>query len=110
MLSFDFRSVGLDFLISSNLPTGAGLGSSAAFAVALVSSLLQLSGKIGNPGEESFNKWPQRDLDLINSWAFMAEKIIHGNPSGVDNSMSSYGNLLVNYLIVSTTNLCPIAT
>ncbi|XP_067937577.1 mevalonate kinase-like [Watersipora subatra] len=85
---------GLDFMVSSNLPTSAGLGSSAAFAVTLVSSLLKLSGRIGDPGAKSFNAWTDEDLDTINQWAFVAEKIIHGNPSGVDNSVSTYGGLL----------------
>ena len=78
-------------MVSSNLPTSAGLGSSAAFAVTLVSSLLKLSHTISDPGTESFNKWSAGDLETINSWAFIAEKIIHGNPSGVDNSVSTYG-------------------
>lgn len=84
--------VGHDFMVSSNLPTSAGLGSSAAFAVTLVSSLLTLSGKIRQSGDKSFNVWPAEDLKLINSWAFIAEKIIHGNPSGVDNSVSTFGS------------------
>lgn len=82
---------GLDFMVSSNLPTSAGLGSSAAFAVALVSSLLKLSGRIGDPGQQSFNSWSNEDMDIINQWAFVIEKIIHGNPSGVDNAISTYG-------------------
>jgi len=85
------RIIGLDFMVSSNLPTSAGLGSSAAFAVALVSSLLKLSNQISDPGTQSFNPWTGDHLEVINGWAFIAEKIIHGNPSGVDNSVSTYG-------------------
>jgi len=86
--------MGLDFMVSSNLPTSAGLGSSAAFAVTLVSSLLRLSHRISHPGKESFNSWDTKDLETINQWAFIAEKIIHGNPSGVDNSVSTYGRVV----------------
>jgi len=81
--------------VSSNLPASAGLGSSAAFAVTLVSSLLRLSGRIADPGQLSFNRWDDIDLEIINSWAFIAEKVIHGNPSGVDNSVSTYGKILI---------------
>lgn len=31
------------------------------------------------------------DLDLINSWAFVGETILHGKPSGIDNTLVVYG-------------------
>lgn len=30
-------------------------------------------------------------MTLINSWAFQGERVIHGNPSGVDNAVGTWG-------------------
>lgn len=67
--------------ISSQIPTGAHLGSSAAISVASIAALL------------SFLKI-QWDLELINKLAYEAEKVFHGNPSGADNSTVCYGGLI----------------
>ena len=63
--------------IESRLPFGKGLGSSAAVAVAIA---------------RAFNS--QLDLGLdderINAIAFESEKLAHGTPSGVDNTLATY--------------------
>jgi mevalonate kinase len=76
------EAVGLSITVETELPVGAGLGSSASFAVALVGGLLVAAGRI--PSEKL-------DYDLINRWAFVSEKFMHGTPSGVDNSVATFG-------------------
>ncbi len=60
--------------IRSNFPTKAGLGSSAALSVAIVRAL----SKEGLSNDEVY------------SIAYEMEKIFHGNPSGIDNTVSAY--------------------
>lgn len=83
---------GMNALATSNLPTGAGLGSSAAFSASLVSGLLIFTGTLKVP--HGRHDWTEEELELINRWAFEGEKVIHGNPSGVDNAVSVFGGAL----------------
>ncbi|TRY55635.1 hypothetical protein DNTS_008835 [Danionella cerebrum] len=80
----------------SELPTGAGLGSSAAYNVCLSAALLSARESISSPLTPQLESasWSKEELELINRWAFMGEKIIHGNPSGVDNAVSTWGGFL----------------
>lgn len=67
--------------ISSQIPLGSGLGSSAAVSAAYIAALL------------SFLKinW---DLNLVNRLTYETEKVFHGNPSGGDNSTVVFGGLI----------------
>ena len=76
------NSSNLKFTMVSTSPIGAGLGSSAAVSVALSYAMLHLANQ-------------QTDKDLINKWAFIGEKCIHGNPSGIDNLVSTYGGAIL---------------
>ncbi|KAL8159539.1 hypothetical protein V2J09_001076 [Rumex salicifolius] len=81
--------------VSSELPMGSGLGSSAAFSVSLSGALLAQSSSISL--DRSKNDWlafDESELDLVNKWAFEGEKIIHGKPSGIDNTVSTYGHMI----------------
>ncbi|KAJ2742809.1 Mevalonate kinase [Coemansia sp. BCRC 34301] len=79
---------GFTLCVRSLLPVGAGLGSSAAFNVVLSATLLQLTGQLQAEGASA------SDLKLINQWAFHGEQVAHGTPSGIDNSVSTYGGFL----------------
>ena len=69
--------------VESSIPPGAGLGSSAATAVAAAAAYaaLLLGGE-------------RPPLDAVNSAAYEAEKITHGRPSGIDNTVSTFGGFL----------------
>ncbi|KAK3514812.1 hypothetical protein QTP70_032438, partial [Hemibagrus guttatus] len=87
---------GLKVCVWSELPTGAGLGSSAAYSVCVSAALLTARGTISSPLTQCQEtaRWSDEELELINNWAFQGEKIIHGNPSGVDNAVGTWGGFL----------------
>ncbi|NXC97791.1 KIME kinase, partial [Certhia familiaris] len=95
-VSFSRDVPSVDIVVWSELPTGAGLGSSAAYAVCLAAALLMVCGTISCPLQEgeSTARWTEEELTLINSWAFRGEQVIHGNPSGVDNAVGTWGGAL----------------
>jgi mevalonate kinase len=68
--------------IRSQIPLGSGLGSSASVAVAFAAAYSCLLG-----------------LDLsareVSQVAFEAEKVVHGKPSGIDNTVVSHGGFLI---------------
>jgi mevalonate kinase len=79
------------------LIVGAGLGSSASFSVCLSACLLILFGFIQRSlvEKEDFrtSNMSAHYGAMINKYALLAEKIIHGNPSGLDNTICTYGKL-----------------
>ncbi|KAF9099618.1 Mevalonate kinase [Mortierella sp. AD031] len=86
----DIFSQGYDFVVRSNLPVGAGLGSSASYSVCVATALLQLNGYLSTGDLDV-----AQQRDLVNQWAFQAEKVIHGNPSGIDNTVSTLGGAVM---------------
>lgn len=65
-------------LIQSTIPVGCGLGSSAALAIA---TLRGLSSFLGHPLSD----------ENVNRYAFEIEKVHHKTPSGIDNTVITYG-------------------
>jgi mevalonate kinase len=74
------KSIGVEIQLSSDIPLGAGLGSSAASCVATVAAVGSL--------------FLRPDKDWVCSMALRAEKIIHENSSGADCYVSSFGGLI----------------
>jgi mevalonate kinase len=64
--------------ITSSIPIAAGLGSGAAVSVALIRAI---SAFLGKP----------LDNESVSSLAFQVEKTYHGTPSGIDNTVITYG-------------------
>ncbi|KAJ4771129.1 Mevalonate kinase [Rhynchospora pubera] len=93
-------------VVTSELPMGSGLGSSASFCVALSGALIALSEGFSLKTKEKKDQFSFRknDLELISKWAFEGEKIIHGKPSGIDNTVSTFGNMIKFKKELKTTN------
>lgn len=72
---------GFSLSIESDIPMGAGLGSSAATAVSVVAAMTSFLG-------EDFNR------ATINDIAFLVEQKRHGMPSGGDNAAVCFGGLV----------------
>ncbi len=68
--------------IYSEIPVAAGLGSSASLAVAFTAAYSRYMGL--NLSHEE-----------ISRIAFEAEKIVHGKPSGIDNTIATYGGAIL---------------
>jgi mevalonate kinase len=78
--------------IFSDIPHNAGLGSSAAYNVSLVESLLKLFIKIF----EKQNHFPDNVLkEFIIILSYVGEKIFHAKPSGIDNITSINRGLIL---------------
>lgn len=80
---------GFTLCVRSFLPVGAGLGSSASYSVAVATALLILFKEI--PSDFTKSALSEQYLEKINTYAFKAEQVLHGNPSGVDNAIATYG-------------------
>ena len=83
------------YALRSTLPIGAGLGSSASISVCLSSALLLQIRTLAGPHPDQPSEEAELQIERINRWAFVGEMCIHGNPSGVDNTVSSGGKAVL---------------
>ncbi|KJA26368.1 hypothetical protein HYPSUDRAFT_36678 [Hypholoma sublateritium FD-334 SS-4] len=95
------------FTTRSSLPVGAGLGSSASYSACIATAALLVHRRITLPplpqptsaehihiSHQGRRAITPATAEEVNRWSFVAEKILHGNPSGVDNSVAVFGGAL----------------
>lgn len=77
LTAFNIRSADLAITVESSIPIAAGLGSGAAVSVAVVRALAG---------------WYQRaiDAETVSRLAYEVERLHHGTPSGIDNTVIAY--------------------
>lgn len=73
---------GLRIKVESDIPPAAGMGSSAAVAVATVAAV---AGAVG----------AAVSLDEISELAYKVEEVVHERPSGIDNTVATYGGVIL---------------
>lgn len=107
------RSFNIDMY--SYLRIGAGTGSSASFAICLAAAFfhyLRLKQRgdstscgmnVARPDIEPFVfqindssvfSFSDQEKEIINAWAYAVERIMHGKPSGLDNTVCTYGSVV----------------
>ena len=76
MNSFKEPLINFKIIIESSIPAERGIGSSAAVSVATIRALYD------------YFRWPLSYEDLL-KWTNVSERIVHGNPSGLDAAIIS---------------------
>lgn len=89
------HSSGAIYTLRSTIPIGAGLGSSASIAVCLSAALQLQTGSLAMPFSGMMPHETELQLKRVNDWAFVGEMCIHGNPSGVDNTVATGGKAVL---------------
>lgn len=116
---------GFTIQLKSEIPIGAGLGSSAAFAVCISAAFYLFTMSQTQPNfVKTFNdsaSIEEREQlnNVVSSWAFLSERIMHGTPSGLDNTVCTFGNVVqftknpkkfINVAVKSTINIMLVNT
>ena len=77
LLGMDAQELSLCLTIRSSIPVASGLGSGAAVATALVRALCVHLGQ-------------NLDAETVSSLVYQTEKVFHGTPSGIDNTVVAF--------------------
>lgn len=80
--NLELESKNMTIEVFPNVPKAMGLGGSAAMSVAIIRAL-------------SDHYRLNLDDEAVNRAAFECERAAHGNPSGIDNTIATYGKPLV---------------
>ncbi len=78
----DLSDRAMRITVFANVPRAMGLGGSAAVAVAIIRAM-----------DDHFRL--NLSDEAVNGLAFECEKVAHGTPSGIDNTMATYGRPLL---------------
>ncbi len=78
----ELSSLSFDIEVFPDLPRSMGLGGSAALAVAVIRAL-----------SDHFQLG--LDDETVNDWAFRSERVVHGTPSGIDNTVATFGQFIL---------------
>lgn len=89
------KNPGFLYTLRSTIPISAGLGSSASISVCLAAALLLQLRTLSGPHPDQPHEEARLQVERINRWAFVSEMCIHGNPSGVDNTVATQGKAVV---------------
>ncbi|KAL4929941.1 mevalonate kinase [Aspergillus undulatus] len=89
------QSAGAIYTLRSTIPIGAGLGSSASVCVCMSAALLLQIRTLSGPHPDQPPDEAEVQIERVNRWAFVGEMCIHGNPSGVDNTVSAGGKAVI---------------
>ncbi len=73
---------GLTIEVFPHVPRAMGLGGSAAMAVAIIRALIRHADIAVSD-------------EVVNDIAFECEKVAHGTPSGIDNTLATYGQFIL---------------
>jgi mevalonate kinase len=80
-----------ELVLKTELPIGAGLGSSASYSTCLATVFLHMANLIDLSLSGSLDPY----LDAINKQTYNTERLFHARPSGIDNTVVTYGNYVL---------------
>ena len=83
----------------SNAKSGEIVDRANEVNVGLPKAVLERLDKMGVSGSGYESGWSPQELEVVNEWGLKAEELIHGTPSGIDNSVSTFGKAFTRFPI-----------